>query len=399
MSRLFMYELKKLINRRLVWVSLIVSLLLCLFTICAPLVGSYYVNGERISSNYEQFRIDTAYQKALDGRVIDEALIKEMQTAYSQVPLDVEPYSLTEEYQKYARPYSAILGYVRMVTGMSVREAIQWVVSMEELHTKRLEKQELRWDNYQLTEDEKAFWRTQEEKLEMPMTYRYIQAYSVLISAVYTVGLLAVFMTAVCLAGAFPQEHVRRTDQLILSSKLGRRQVYRAKLAAGIFLAQTMTLVFILFTIGAAFIVYGVDGFNGVFQLEYSASSCPISIGEAVIIAYMMVLFAGVFMGLFVMMLSEVLHSSVGTLAIAVGIIILPMFFMMPEEYRVLAQLWSYLPGDFVSVWSIFSPYTVRIGNWFLQPWQAVPILYTILGVVFAVVTKRVYVKYQVSGR
>ena len=136
MSRLFMYELKKLTNRKMVWVSLAVSLLLCLFTVCSPLIGSYSVDGKRIRSNYEEFQIDKAYQKALDGRVIDEVLIKEMQEAYAKVPLDVEQYSLTAEYQKYARPYSAIFNYVRMVTGLSGREVIQWVASTEDLQTK-----------------------------------------------------------------------------------------------------------------------------------------------------------------------------------------------------------------------------------------------------------------------
>ena len=150
---------------------------------------------------------------------------------------------------------------------------------------------------------------------------------------------------------------------------------------------------------GLAFAVYGTEGFHGAFQLEYSGSSAAISVGEAVLIAYTMVLFAGVFMGALVMMLSEVLRSSVGTLAIATGIIVLPMFFSMPEEYRVLYQLWSYLPSDFVAVWSLFSPQMVILGNIVLPAWQAVPMLYMILGGVFAMVTKRVFVRYQVSGR
>lgn len=399
MSRLFVYELKKLVSRRVVWVSMVVSLLLCAITVCSPLIGSYYVNGEHIGSNYEEFQIDKAYQMALDGRVIDEALIAEMQEAYGKVPLEMEQYSTTEEYQKYARPYSAIFNYVRSVSGLSGAEVIQWAGSTEDLRSKRLENQEKRWEIYLLTDVEKDYWRAQEEKLESPVTFQYIGGYSVLISAVYTVGLVSIFVASICLAGAFPQEHVRRTDQLLLSSKCGRGEVYRAKFGAGILLAFGMSLIMVLFTLGLALSVYGAEGFHGAFQLEYSGCSAPISVGEAVIIAYTMVLFAGVFMGALVMMLSEVLHSSVGTLAIATGIIVLPMFFTMPEEYRLLGQLWSYLPSDFVAVWSLFSPQTVVIGKVVLQAWQAVPILYTALGVVFALVTKRAFVRYQVSGR
>lgn len=41
MSRLFWYECKKLVSRRMVWVSMVVSLLLCTITVCSPLIGSY----------------------------------------------------------------------------------------------------------------------------------------------------------------------------------------------------------------------------------------------------------------------------------------------------------------------------------------------------------------------
>ena len=399
MSRLFGFELKKLVSRKSVWISLVISLILCGITVCAPLFGSYYVNGEAVSTNYKEFQTDKAYQQALDGRVIDESLIGEMQEAYAKVPLEEEQYSLTEEYQKYARPYSAIFNYVRMAAGLSGREAIQWVADIENLQEKRLESQEKRWESYFLTDIEKDYWREQEEKIVRPVVFRYIGAYSVLISAVYTVGLVAIFVVSICLAGAFPQEHVKRTDQLILSSKCGREKVYTAKFGAGILFALGMTLLMVLFTLGLAFAVYGIEGFQGAFQLEYSGSCEAISVGEAVLIAYTMVLFAGVFMGALVMMLSEVLHSSVGTLGIATGIIVSPMFFSIPEEYRVWSQLWSYLPGDFVAVWSLFNPRMVILGEAVLPAWQAVPILYVMLSVIFAMVTKRVFVKYQVSGR
>ncbi len=399
MGTLLWYELRKLLKRRIVWVSMALSFLLILITVGASLIGSYYVNGERIGSNYEMFQIDREYQKALDGRPIDDVLLKEMQEAYGKVPLDAEQYSLTEEYQKYARPYSAIYNYVCQTAGLYGMEALKWVVSTEDLHTKRLERQELRWESFLLTDTEKAYWREQEEKLENPITFRYVEGYSVLFDCVYTIGLLSLFVVSICLAGVFPEEHVRRTDQLILSSKHGRREVYWAKFLAGLLAAFFMTAAFVLIAFAAAFILYGTEGFDAAFQLIHAGSSSPISIGEAVIIAYVMVLVAGVFMGAFVMMLSEVLHNSVGALAVATGIIILPMFFSIPDGYRLLSQLWSYIPSDFVAVWSIFSVCTVVVFDKVFLAWQVVPIIYTVLGVSFAFVTKRRFVKYQVSGR
>ena len=399
MKTLFYFELKKIINRKILWVCMFLSLLLILLTVGVPLLGSYYVDGERIGSNYEMFQMDAAYQKALVGRPIDEVLLGEMQEAYRKVPLDTRQYSLTEEYQKYARPYSAIFSYVRQNTGMTGAEILSWAVDEEDLHTKRLEYQEERWKNYLLSEKEKEFWRGQEAKLENPVLFQYAQGYEILLDCVYTVGLLAIFMVAVCLAGVFPEEHVKKTDQLILSSRYGRRNIYRAKFLAGMLVAFLMSLSFALFTFVMAFVLYGAEGFDAAFWLLYAGSSCPISAGWAVLLAYLMVLLAGVFTGVLTMMLSEVLCSSVGTLAITIGMIILPMMISIPEEYRLLAQLWSYLPSDFVAVWSMFSPYTVVILGKVFQTWQVVPALYTVLGIAAWFVTEHVFVNYQVSGR
>ena len=47
------------------------------------------------------------------------------------------------------------------------------------------------------------------------------------------------------------------------------------------------------------------------------------------------------------MVLSEMLRSSVGTLSLVTGMVILSIFVNVPEHLRVLSQVWSYLPSEF----------------------------------------------------
>lgn len=399
MATLFFYELKKIVNRKIMWICMLCGVLLLAFSVAGPLVGDYVVNGERLGSNYEEFQKDVAYQKKLDGRAIDEILLMEMQKAYKKVPLNEKKYSLTEEYQTYARPYSAIFNYVRQTTGFSAMGVTNLEASTEALKEMRLELRELRWEEYYLSEVEKEYWRAKEEEIENPVVFWYAEGYSALLSLAYTVGILSIFMIAICMAGVFPEEHLRKTDQQILSSKYGRKDVYWAKLCAGTLVSFGLACVFVLITFATAFFIYGMEGFDAAFQIIYVGSSCPISVGQAVLIIYGIILCAGTFIGVLVMTLSENLHSSVGTLSIVTGLIVLPMMISVPEEYRVAAQLWSYLPSDIVAVWSCFSPrMVVLLGN-VLQGWQVVPVLYAGIGVVAAIVTERVFVKYQVSGR
>ena len=399
MATLFFYELKKIIYRKIMWICMLCGVLLLAFSVAGPLVGDYVVNGERLGSNYEEFQKDVAYQKELDGRVIDETLLAEMQKAYGKVSLNDKKYSLTEEYQTYARPYSAIFNYVRQTTGLSGAGVWEMEASVNALKEMRLELRELRWEEDYLSEVEKEYWRAKEEEIENPVVFWYAEGYSALLSLAYTVGILSIFMIAICMAGVFPEEHLRKTDQQILSSKYGRKDVYWAKLCAGTLVSFGLACVFVLITFVTAFFIYGMEGFDAAFQIIYAGSSCPISVGQAVLIIYGIILCAGTFIGVLVMTLSENLHSSVGTLSIVTGLIVLPMMISVPEEYRVAAQLWSYLPSDIVAVWSCFSPrMVVLLGN-VLQGWQVVPVLYAGIGVVAAIVTERVFVKYQVSGR
>jgi len=399
MRTLFFYELKKTLNRKIVGICILCGVLLLVFSVASPLIGDYIVDGERVSSNYEDFQKDVAYQKRLDGRVIDGTLLTEMQKAYEKVSLNDRKYSLTEEYQTYARPYSTIFNYLRQATGLSGEGVMNLEASTGDLKEMRLELREIRWEEAYLSEIEKEYWRAREEEIENPVVFRYAEGYSALLSLAYTVGILSVFMIAICMAGVFPEEHVRKTDQQILSSKHGRKDVYWAKMCAGTLASFGMAFVFVLITFATAFLLYGTEGFDTAFQIIYAGSSCPISVGQAVLIIYGIILCAGTFIGVLAMTLSENLHSSVGTLSIVIGLIVLPMMISVPEEYRLLAQLWSYLPSDIVGVWSCFSPRTVVLFGTVLQGWQVVPILYAGIGVVAAVVTERVFVKYQVSGR
>lgn len=398
-KNLFFYEVKKITGQKIVWVSMICAILLTLFSFCVPFIGDYYVDGTRISSNYEQFQIDAAYAKALDGRKIDDALIKEMQDAYSKVNVEEYRYSLKEAYQKEARPYSPIFLFVRQSTGLSGTLVVENITGAKDVVERRMVSQEERWKDLLLTEEEKEFWRKQEEELAYPVTFRYVEGYAKLLDACYTIGIVGLFVIAACMAGVFPQEHVRKTDQLLLSSKYGRQHLFWTKFLAGIFVSFLMIVSLVLLAFLFSFLLYGSEGFDAAFQMYYVGSSLNISIGEAVLITYLMEMIAVVFMAAMVMLLSEILHSSVGTLAIATAVIVAPMLISVPEEYRFFSQLWSAMPGDFVAIWSIFSARTVEVFGKVFTMWQVVPVGYFVITVTLAVIIEKHFSRSQIGGR
>lgn len=401
---LYKFELRKILRRKTSWITIIITLLLVLGTLGLDSLGGYFVNGVQVDTNFHMNQIFKADQMKLDGRVIDQALLEEMREGYGRIPKEAingaVPYIGTREYQTYARPYSAIFNFVRSAGNMNTSEVMVWKADEQELYQRRQQAVEKDWEGYLLAEEEKEFWKEQEEKLKWPVTFRFKEGYWHLLDGTYTIGLLILIAVNICLAGVFADEQSRKMDQLILSSKYGNTPVYLAKILAGVSFAAGFSFLVLLLSLLEISFLYGLEGFSADFRLIMPGYSYPLNVGESVIVTWGLVIVVAIFIGVFAMFLSELFHNSLGTLALTLGLIILCMFVStVPEHYRVLSQIWSYLPVNAMAVWNIFDCRTVPILGKTLVYWQAAPILYLILGGVLAVIGKGRYGKCQVSGR
>ena len=397
---LYQYELKKILNRKLVWIALLVCIGCIAIAKAANLSGNYYVDGEVVDTHYHMFQVDSAYSRALSGRVVGQELLEEVMEAYGKIPITEGRYSVTEEYQKYARPYSEIFNLI-----WDWRRSNPWYDSWnadeQDLYDARTSWQEETWTSLFLSETEKEFWQEKESQIDKPFTYFYHDGYGVILKDYETVGILMLLLTAVCLSGVFPDEHVRGTDQMILSSAKGKYMVYWAKLSAGISVSFICAAVMGVVAVTAALVIYGAEGFRTVVQMYRSLDdySYPLSIGQACIIAYGIFLLAAVLMSVLVMVGSELLRGSIATLALSTGVIIAGQMIRIPNQYRLAAQIWQSLPMSFLSCSGVFSQRLVVVGGHCFTVWQVVPILYVLCGAAVAVGGLRIYRRYQVSGR
>lgn len=397
---LYQYELKKILNRKLVWITLLICIGCIVMIAAFELSGNYYVDGEVFDTHYHMFQVDSAYRRALSGRVIGQELLEEMMEAYGKIPITEGRYIVTEEYQKYARPYSDIFNLVwDLKRGNPLYDG--WNADEQDLYDSRARWQEETRTSLFLSEAEKEFWREKEAQIDKPFTYFYHEGYGAILSDFETVGILMLLLTAVCLSGVFPDEHVRRTDQMILSSAKGKYMVYWAKLSAGISVSFICAAVMGVVAVTAALVIYGAEGFRTAVQMYRSLDdySYPLSIGQACIIAYGIFLLTAVLMGVLVMVWSELLRGSIATLALSTGVIIAGQMIRIPNQYRLAAQIWQSLPMSFLSRSGLFSQRLVVVGGHCFTVWQVVPILYVLCGVAVAVGGLRIYRRYQVSGR
>ena len=399
LGRLFQFELKKLAKRKLLWITAMVSLFCIGFTVTSSLFGTYYVDGEPVETHYQIFKEDQVYRKALSGRKIDQKLIQETVDAYMRIPMGVERYTLTQEYQTYARPYSDIFNLLRNWTGMELADIRNWEVDEDTLYMARTELLEKKWQAIPLTESEKEFWRNKENQIPIPFSYHYDEGYEIALDSFLTIGVVMLFFAAICLSSVFSEEHTRRTDQLLLSSAKGKTTAYWAKILAGITVSVAAATLMSLTTIFLCLSIFGAEGFETPMQICYTAYSYPLTMGEACLIAYGIIILTSILAGVFVMVLSELLHSGVATLAISSGLIILGGMISVPEQYRILAQIWDWSPMAYLSTWNVFDQRTLTLFGHCFTSWQVVPVIYILLSIVLAVGGKYIYQRYQVSGR
>ena len=398
-ATLYRYELKKLFQKKILWVTLFICFLGILFSMLFPLVGDYYVDKVFIDTNYNMHITDQGYRKALDGRPIDQTLLEETIAAYRRVPMDRSPYSLTEEYQTYARPYSEIFNLVRVWTGLDPASAAQWEPNEDALYTAMEQTMHTHWDNNYLTDSEIAYWEKQLNSLQTPFVYQYHDGYMTILEVFLTVGFMMLLYTAIALANVFPDEHTRRTDQLVLSSPMGRKRIYWVKLAAGITVGVMGALLMTLLTWSISLYIYGAEGYDAPIQLFYSTYAGNLTLGQACLIAYGCLIVTAMLTSVLVMFLSELLHSGIAALSVTTAMIVASALVQVPPQYRLLGQLWDYLPTSFLAMWNVFDHRLISLLGTHFTSYQIVPVTYIVAAVLLSVLGKKLYVRYQVTGR
>ena len=305
-GNLYCYECKKIWDRKLTKISFVLCLVLVIIMGTIRLFGSYVIDGKVIGSVYDEIRINQSYARDLTGREIDQQLLEEMVAAYRKVPdTPGKHYANSPEYQKYARPYNEIFNFVIGSTELLPADIFSnWEPNEQDLYERRNIWLQDNWDDKRLSESEINFQRQRESEIEKPIIFQQHEGYNQMFLGYQTIGFLVILFVSVALSGIFPEEHSRRTDQLVLSSPMGRKKLYWAKITAGISYAVLAVLMFFAVISLVIFTLYGSEGFGAAFQLHYRSNSDPITCGQALLIAYANMLIAAVFVSIVVMILS-----------------------------------------------------------------------------------------------
>ena len=402
MKTLLRFEMKKIMRKRSTMVTFFILFALQIMLAVSGSLGSTYVDDVFVETHAERNRIDREYGIAMSGRIMDDALLTEVQDAYKKVDWSKREYLLTDTYQNEVRKYEDVMNRFR---AWSWRENILKKGNMtgEALYDLREQSRESMWEAYELSESEKAYWQEKDAAVEMPFVYEYACGFEMLVdmNGGYMTCMLMTFFIAISMVTVFVDEHIRKTDQLILCARYGKGKVYFAKILAGSMVVFGVNLLFTVTAVAGRFYSYGAEGFEASLQSVLAPwYSYPLTMGQTLLLMIGLLFLSSVMTAIFAMLLAEVLRNSIGAMAIIVGLLFAARLITLPPSFGIVSQAWYYFPINMLKIDTGFLD--LRLVNLFglqLPTWQFAPILYVVLIVLMVCGGETVYRKYQVSGR
>ncbi len=382
MLTLYKFELRKIVRRKIVWITggiLLVGLLI--WGIASAVLPQNREYSDSSLIGYEVNQAEREASEQISGRTIDQALIDEMRPAYKD-------FIYNGDY-KAALPYLDVYNLIGNVLGTTASAEILGCDST--VFYERL---------YSILEANSSSDLTKEAVINDPIVYQgYFDGWRQITGMMKLIACMEIMFVTICLSTVFTVEHTRKTDQVILCTRHGKKKLYTAKILAGLTVGMGFTILLSALMFGIISFLYGLQGYHTILQFVL-LRPFDLSIGQAVLILVALSFVGTALVSLFTMTLSEVTKSSIATMGIITGILIITMFIMeMPANLKLLSEIWYMLPSNLVSLSGAFRYSMFRVGGNPLIAYQYAPCIYLILALAFIVIGKVVYNRYQVNGR
>ncbi len=399
--RLVGFEYKKILHKKSVIIVLILAVVATAVSVWGTLLGSYYVDGKVFESNYDAMVKDRSYARSLSGREIDSKLIMETVEAYSKVPKKDRYYD-TPEYQAFARKYSGLYGIVRPIYNSESRrfnmEDFQLLTAEQAagFYDLRHGRQVQALEETGMSDKAKEKLIAMDEQIKTPFTFSYTDGYTRFLTLMYTVGLMAAFVMAICIAPIFSGEYASGADQLILASKHGKNMLITAKLFTGFTVASAICLVLTAANYILTILTFGFDGLNSQLQLYYPMSPYPMTMGQTALLFSVCVFFACLMTAAITMLLSAKFKSAYGVIILITLILIVPMFINVSYDKIWLYNLLHLLPSGMMEFGSVTSPIQYEISGVIVKPYVFLPLFAAVVGILATPFAYRSFKTHQI---
>lgn len=389
---LYRYELKKLVRSKIVLLAATTALLIIaawgIFNALAASPESFEDEPDiECNTRYDFYQLRKKASLQTAGRSIDSFLLDEMKNTYEWTSAFVSYYDIAEFLYSIIGSHSII--EMSKVTEQSLYEDFAAYMKIRY------------FENGSLSAKEQAYWTQQADKiLSSPIIYGgYHEGWRQLFDMIKVLVYMSALFTAISLSSIFTNESIRKTDQLIFSTKNGKQRLYHAKICAGITISLSFTIILTLFFVGMTALVFGLEGFNVMLQFVL-LRPYNLTVGKAAVILLCLLPVASVLTAVFTMTISQLTKNNIATISIVAALLMLSLFVNeIPDTIRLLYELWYLLPANLINLNGAFRYTVLFIGSLKLVPYQFAFPAYALVCAILVFAGSRIYGRYQINAR
>ena len=392
---LYIYELKKILMRRISWITMIFITAFIFFSLILEVCLEsrlFLVGQQQVTLRGIEYLIQRKEcLERLNGQKIEDSMLKTLNDfqVYQDAQSDIDA-AVHEQMRK-----SEIGQFIYWITKDG---NLAYEIDEKTLYQMRTEGQQVNWYNQQLNKEEMNYWLSQEEKIEKPFVYGYAHGWEKILQEFQGLNMMLVLAIVICLSNMFSEEHIRKTDQLILSSRCGKKTVFLSKIAAGITLGFGIGIIFLLTAIFSTLGIYGAEGADVAIQIIMPICAYNITVLQAVLLMGVIYVVSAVFYSVITMFLSEALNNSVAVMGVMVGGTLFTVLTSLPYNWGLISRVYELIPTVLLNMEKLYYGKLIPIFGTYVTNFKVAPLVYIVISIGFVLGGKSIHDNYQVNG-
>ena len=248
----------------------------------------------------------------------------------------------------------------------------------------------------EMTEEQKAYWRDMNSKVDEPFQYGYSDGWEIIISS-FELIMFALLAVCIVIAPVFSGEYQAGTDAVILSAKYGKTKLTTAKIIASYLFGVFAFTLHVVVALGLPLAAFGFDGWDLPLQIANTTIPYPFTFLQATLVnlgVVYLVLFAMIGLTL---LLSAKMKSPYLVLIVLVPVLFIPLF-LSPNGTTGAYNLTLFLLPYRSTIPEIGKYISYQFGGLVLDAFTMRAILYAVLTVVMLPLARLGFKKHQVSA-
>lgn len=246
-----------------------------------------------------------------------------------------------------------------------------------------------------LSEEQKAYWRDMNSKVDEPFTYGYYDGWEIIISS-FELLMFALLAVCIVIAPVFSGEYQAGTDAVILSAKYGKTKLTTAKIIASYLFGGLAFTLHVVVALGLPLAAFGFDGWDLPLQIANTTIPYPFTFLQAALVnlgVVYLVLFAMIGLTL---LLSAKMKSPYLVLIVLVPVLFIPLF-VSPNGTTGAYNLTLFLLPYRSTIPEVGKYISYQFGGLVLDAFTVRAILYALLTAAMLPLARLGFKKHQVS--